>query len=75
MQNTETNARTNKLDKFLDEIENYEKSINDHETQCEEKIKQEQECDSHINQLKEQINKMENDLLHIVETVGSGEQL
>lgn len=71
--NLETSAKTTKLNKFLDEIEKHEKSIDEIEALCEQKIKDEQESGNRIDQLREQTNKMENDLRALITEVGEGE--
>ncbi|OXU28125.1 hypothetical protein TSAR_002632 [Trichomalopsis sarcophagae] len=68
--NSEISAKTAKLHKFLDDIEKQEKCIDEIEALCEQKIREEQESDNCIDELREQTNKMENDFRALVAKVG-----
>ncbi|XP_014204116.1 structural maintenance of chromosomes protein 5 [Copidosoma floridanum] len=67
---SETNAKKSRLSKLSDDVENYERSINEVESQCEEEIRTEQERDERINQLREDKNKMENDVSQLLNDIG-----
>jgi archaellum component FlaC len=55
----------------LEDIEKYEKLVDDIKIQCDQTIMEEQECDKHIDQIMQQNNKMENDLQHLINDVGT----
>ncbi|KAJ8670552.1 hypothetical protein QAD02_001811 [Eretmocerus hayati] len=63
------------LDKLLDENEKLEASIADFNNDCESKIKDEQTRDSRIHEMREQLDKMQNDLRNLVEKNGTVDNL
>ena len=56
----------------MDEIENYEKVVGDTEAQCERKVREEQDRDQKIDRMKENKDRLENDLRHLISEVGTG---
>lgn len=60
------------MNKFSDDIEKCERSVGELESQCESEVKEEQDRDERINAMKQEKNKLENDLEHLVNNVGTG---
>ncbi|XP_011505579.1 PREDICTED: structural maintenance of chromosomes protein 5 [Ceratosolen solmsi marchali] len=73
--NIEGREKMTKLNKLLDDIEKYEKCVDDIELQHEQAIKEEQESDKRIDQMMQQNNKIENDLQHFIDDVGTSETI
>lgn len=61
-----------KLNKLQDDIDKSETSIEEAEKKCQSKIKAELETEQRIAACMEQKNKLENDLQHKINEVGSG---
>ncbi|KAL7298761.1 hypothetical protein TKK_0008507 [Trichogramma kaykai] len=72
---TEVSHKTNQLSQFINEIEKNERKITDLTNQCDNDIRQEEQRDQQLDEMKQQLNKMENDLSHLVENVGTAESL